>query len=245
MVFAADVGRPAPVYTKAPIAPVWSWTGLYIGGQVGGGWARTSWDDDFNCAVGVLCDSNKQNPSGVVAGGQIGARWQTGPWVLGIEGTGAWTDIKATDPSTCTKGVNTCIGLPFDVHHTTKIEQLYTGTVSAGYAWNQTLWYAKGGWAGADIVRNTVGFAGATGITSGDVNMWSNGWTVGTGVEYMLTKNFSLGLEYDYARLREGGFQVRTFIIGAGTPAFLNNAGGLDADLHQVLLRANYRLMPQ
>jgi len=41
---AADLSRPAPapVLTKAPVVQVFSWSGLYIGGNVGGHWGRDS-----------------------------------------------------------------------------------------------------------------------------------------------------------------------------------------------------------
>jgi len=39
---AADLSTKAPVY-QAPVAVVANWTGLYVGGSVGGRWADTNW----------------------------------------------------------------------------------------------------------------------------------------------------------------------------------------------------------
>ena len=80
MALAAVIAGPAmaadmPVKAKAPPPPVvWDWSGVYLGAHAGGAWARTNWDSDFNCAVGILCDSISQNPSGWLVGAQSGAR---------------------------------------------------------------------------------------------------------------------------------------------------------------------------
>src|ERR1700722_13372672 len=72
---AADM-RPAPVYTKAPImAPVFTWTGCYIGGNAGGLWATKNWTIDATGAA-----QSSPNISGGLAGGQIGCNYQVSAW---------------------------------------------------------------------------------------------------------------------------------------------------------------------
>jgi outer membrane immunogenic protein len=61
----------------APSAP--NWTGFYVGGNVG----YTTEKDQF---VGPTTSSSQQPSAGVV-GGQIGYNKQSGPFVLGIEGS--------------------------------------------------------------------------------------------------------------------------------------------------------------
>ncbi len=72
--FAADL--PARTYTKAPAyvpAPIYNWTGFYIGGHVGGAFAGNS--------------SFGNNDGRFLGGVQVGADYQFAPnWVLGIEG---------------------------------------------------------------------------------------------------------------------------------------------------------------
>jgi len=81
---AADMGAPAPVYTKAPImAPMFSWTGFYIGANVGGAWGNSS---DTNAFFAPLTSTGNYSTSG--GGGQAGYNWQFGSWVLGIETDG-------------------------------------------------------------------------------------------------------------------------------------------------------------
>ena len=86
---AADL--PAKVYTKAPmIAPVYNWGGFYIGANAGGGWVHDC-RTNINTGLGLGC----YDPSGAVAGGQIGYRWQImNNWVFGLEAQGDWADIK-------------------------------------------------------------------------------------------------------------------------------------------------------
>src|SRR5579871_2346161 len=85
---AADMAVKAP-----PIAPVAaiSWTGIYVGGNVGGGWADTYWGSNYNaiCSPGFLlptCDVSERTNS-FLGGGQVGARWQTGRFVIGVKGS--------------------------------------------------------------------------------------------------------------------------------------------------------------
>ena len=80
---AADLGRPPPL-KAAPLLPVFSWTGLYLGVHGGYGWSSS---DVFG--LGVL-----NNLKGGFAGGQIGYNYQINNFVLGIEGDGAWADIS-------------------------------------------------------------------------------------------------------------------------------------------------------
>jgi len=251
MALAAVIAGPAmaadmPVKAPPPPPVVWNWSGVYLGAHAGGAWSRTDWSSDFNCAVGVLCDSISQDGSGWLVGAQYGARWQWGAWVFGIEGTYSASRIRSDDPSTCTPGVNTCIGIPggFDVHHETTIQTLITGTASLGYAWDRTLWYVKGGWAGGEIRRKSVDILGpavAATFFGGDTRN-ATGWTVGTGLEYMALKTamgyVSFGIEYDYYRLTASGF-TNNAITGGGALSFVTNASDITADVHQVVLRAN------
>src|SRR5437879_2330868 len=87
---AADL---APVYKSPPpmVAPVWSWTGCYIGAHAGGGWGRKRWSD-----FGIEITSH--DVSGVLAGGQFGCDYQVAPtWLVGIEGQASWADITGSE----------------------------------------------------------------------------------------------------------------------------------------------------
>src|SRR5450631_1090800 len=80
---AADLG--ARTYTKAPAyaAPIYNWTGFYIGGHVGGAFSS---DNIFN---GLVTGNN--NNGRFLGGLQAGADYQFAPnWVAGIEGQYSW-----------------------------------------------------------------------------------------------------------------------------------------------------------
>ena len=80
---------PAPV-----IAPIYDWTGFYIGGNGGWGQSRNCWD--FLDAAGFAVASGCRERSGGLAGGQIGYRWQASQWVFGVEAQGDWADLSNT-----------------------------------------------------------------------------------------------------------------------------------------------------
>src|SRR3954451_19837911 len=129
---AADLA--ARPYTKAPpmVAPIYDWTGFYIGAN--GGWGRSDSCVDFVTVVGTVA-SGCGDRSGGVAGGQIGYRWQSNQFVFGLEAQGDWADLKNTrvslfNPTLSTRTRTDGIGL-------------FTGQL--GWAWNAALLYVKGG----------------------------------------------------------------------------------------------------
>src|SRR5215831_2792163 len=99
---AAGPAMAADMPVKAMPAPIpgVNWSGIYVGLHGGGGWARTSYASDFNCAVGVLCENANIDGSGWVLGGQIGYRWQINHVVLGAEIAAAAADINGNTGST-------------------------------------------------------------------------------------------------------------------------------------------------
>jgi len=183
---AADLGR-RPVYKAPPPAvvpaPAFSWTGCYIGGNVGGGWGRKTASAP-NLAPGI---SVSGDTDGVIGGGQIGCNYQFAPnWVIGIEGDGSAADIKGDRTATL-------LGITGTAH--AKTDWIATVTGRLGWAADRWLIYAKGGaaWAGdkysADIpIFNEHVEASETRV----------GWTVGGGVEWAFWQNWSAKVEYDF-----------------------------------------------
>jgi outer membrane immunogenic protein len=167
---AADLPRGMPYKAPAAYAPMYNWTGFYLGVQGGGAWGDSDWNG--------LAVSN--SPSGGMFGGTAGYNWQGigSPWVFGLEGDVAWSGVK--DSVNC--GGFTC-----------ETKNNWFGTVRGrvGYAWDRWLPYFTGGVAFGDIKANRSGFAG-----SSDTNA---GWTVGAGVEGVIAGNWTAKLEYLYA----------------------------------------------
>src|SRR4029077_20516956 len=130
---AADL--PARPYTKAPpvFAPIYDWSGFYIGINGGGGSSHKCWDfiDDAGFANPEGC----HNATGGTFGGQIGYRWQMASWVFGLEAQGNWADFRGDNIS--------IIPLFSTDRNQSRIDAfgLFTGQV--GYAWYNALLYVK------------------------------------------------------------------------------------------------------
>jgi len=204
---AADLGR--PVYKAPPPAVVaaYNWSGFYIGGHLGGAWSSEE-VTDFG-AVPALTGS--PDPDGFIGGAQVGFNWQADRWVFGIEGDWSASGVD---------GAATLDG-PF----TSETSWYATLTGRIGYAWDNWMWYVKGGAAWADIEYgyNTFGTVSDTRV----------GWTVGTGIEWALAPQWSAKLEYNYL---DFGKDTYTFTDAIGP--FTVDA---DTQVHMVKAGINYR----
>jgi len=199
---AADLG--APPYMKAPppvVAPVYDWSGFYVGVNGGGGSAHTCWNfitDENHVPVFPVGVEGCHNATGGTAGGQVGYRWQAANWVFGIEGQGNWAAAS--------------LFLPTD--NRTRIDAFGLVTGQVGYAWNNVLLYAKGGGAAVGDKFNTFDVtSGGLPLSSGSDSRW--GGTAGGGIEVGFAPNWSIGVEYDHIFLgnRNVGFTAHAGIF--------------------------------
>jgi outer membrane immunogenic protein len=226
---AADMSFKAPVY-RPPVVTVYNWTGCYIGAHVGAGWGSSDWTNTANTtAFGDLTPGEgfSQTNLGFIGGGQLGCNYQLDRWVFGVEGTFSGSTIDGSLS-------NTVYGSADDVFNV-KITSIATVTGRVGYTWNNVLAYVKGGYAGADVKFSVTDNVGPD-VGSGSATAWHNGWTVGGGVEYGLTPNWILGLEYNYI-----GLQSKSYDVGG--------AGGIYSfdvkpSIHEVLARVSYKFYP-
>ena len=209
---AALIGMPAlaaemAVKAPPPPAPVFTWTGFYVGGNVGGSWgAHSHTVVTASGATGVT----DVKPDGVIGGGQIGYNWQNGPWVFGLE-----ADIQASgQKDTFTHSLLGATGT-----ETVSDKLDYFGTVRgrAGYAWDRQLLYFTGGWAygRAAIGSNTL-VAGVT-HTSTHYNNIADGWTVGGGWEWAFADRWSVRAEYLYVDFGSDSAGARSITTTGGT----------------------------
>jgi outer membrane immunogenic protein len=170
---AADLG--ARTYTKAPayVAPIYNWTGFYIGGHLGGAFAG---------------DSSLTGTDGRFLGGvQGGFDYQFAPsWVLGVEAQYSWLSSN-----------NNGVIFPGNVLVTSNNDQLGSVTGRLGYTWGPALLYAKGGYAWKDGNNLGVSVGGVPRAFTTDGNH-RDGYTVGAGLEYMFAPSWSAKVEYQY-----------------------------------------------
>ncbi len=100
--FAADMAVKAP--PPPPRVPVYSWSGCYLGGNIGGIWEHDTtsigFDDPINAIVapaftgGAAPTSFAYDRGSVLGGGQLGCNYQVTKWVVGIETDFDWTDLQ-------------------------------------------------------------------------------------------------------------------------------------------------------
>lgn len=192
----------------APVV-VYSWTGCYIGANIGGGWARTS-QDQIRKVDGTIINPpgnfGSSDGSDFIGGGQIGCDYQfAGNWVIGIQGMFDFGNINHE---------HTLPAFPaFYSTNTVKNEITLTGRIGYLFA-PQLLGYVKGGGAWARTDHSVFGFGPPVFLSeSANGNNWS-GWTVGGGLEWMFAPGWSVFGEYNYM---DFGHKDIAFVQAPGT----------------------------
>ena len=212
--FAADLAPRTYTKAPAPVVAVYDWTGFYIGGNIGYSWGRSSDTSRITDAAGaVTTTSGTSNLDGVVGGGQIGYNWQMQGWVWGLEADIQGTDEKGSRAfAYVPTGFNIAVLAPVPVALTQKIDWFGTVRGRAGVLVSPTvLLYATGGLAyGAANTSEVIGIL--PGFSSSTTNV---GWTVGAGIEGVISGNWTAKLEYLYVDL---GTVSGTFTAPAGAP---------------------------
>jgi outer membrane immunogenic protein len=229
---AADL--PARTYTKAPamVAPIYNWGGFYVGVNGGGGSSHKCWDLNAVGGIGPIpaVAEGCHDATGGLVGGQVGYRWQMSNFVFGLEAQGDWANLKgsnASSPAAFAPIVNQ-----------TKIDAIGLFTGQVGYAWNNVLWYVKGGGAVTHnrfddlttVALPAIGIGGV--VTSASETRW--GGVVGTGLEIGFAPNWTAALEYDHLFM---GNHNNTF-VSAAPPTVTDN---IRQDVDMVTARISYR----
>jgi opacity protein-like surface antigen len=93
---AADMPVKAPGYKAPVVAPLYNWTGPYIGIAGGYGWGHSNQTDPGI----IINDDGSYGVNGGLLGGTLGYNWQQGTWVFGVEGDYSWADISGSS-NTC------------------------------------------------------------------------------------------------------------------------------------------------
>ena len=200
----AYAGGAAPVYAKAPAtASVYSWTGFYIGGSVGGGMASSRFDDPC-----FYCSSAMPTGGFFTGGGQVGYNYQFGNGLVGVEAdVNGNSDFKG---SVLGGGGNDAMTVASKVG--------VSGTIRArsGVIVDNALVYVTGGAAWANVrqtgvdVENFVRsptFGAPTGITANDRGtLW--GGVIGMGVEFALNSNWIIGAEFLHTVYQDGSANI-------------------------------------
>ncbi len=167
-------GGPAP----------YSWTGFYIGANVGALWSRDSVETITGFDLGLPGTGYTLGPSGLLGGVQAGYNYQFSNFVLGVEGDLVWSSAGGSQgPVFGYNGMSHSASLPFfaDLR------------MRAGFAFDRFLPYVTGGVVVADVHNNLdiVDFAPPS-IGRDE----ATGWVIGGGGEYAIDNHWSVKADY-------------------------------------------------
>jgi outer membrane immunogenic protein len=216
-----------PAYSKAPVlapAPVYNWTGFYVGGNVGYSWDNTAAAFSGNSLTSIFFAANifptaiGLNTNGVLAGGQFGYNWQVSPmWVVGFETDLQWANIKGTASVVPTAIAGADL---FTTSVSKQVDWLGTARGRVGFLpAPNVLVYGTGGLAYGErkLSFNTIDISSPCSseipCASGAATSTSAGWTVGAGVEIAFWNNWSFKAEYlhvDLGSLAATAFDTST-----------------------------------
>jgi outer membrane immunogenic protein len=263
-VMLGSAAQAADMPVKAPpmAAPVmYNWTGVYIGGHVGGAWADRNGHDRFDgdgCFWGqygrVCFDDNNgfgRNNGRLIAGGQIGFNYQINQWVWGVEGQISAVFNDNDNDNAC--GFFTMNGTTHD--HLFRCDQRngWIATVAArlGMTFGQTgnwLLYVKGGGAFADArfrprlrddCPSTWTFCTSDNFSFNNNDDTRTGWMIGAGLEYGAWGNWSWKLEYNFMDFGNDNHRFDHLI--ASCACNLRHDFDNDFQVHVVKFGLNYR----
>ncbi len=210
------VAADLPSYRKAPaplLAPGFTWTGFYVGAQVGHTWGNDYTKEYLTnpwTYVGLI---NFYNPNGFSYGVHAGGNYQVGNIVLGAEADVDYSRIRAgfRDPPVA----------PFNPGGYGRTEVNVHGTmrVRLGYAFGRLLVYGTGGLALAKIDNIYSNW----GLVSEKLTRTVPGYTLGAGVEYAVTDNVTMRAEFrhtDYGQYKNNSLVAFPGFSGVQRPTF-------------------------
>jgi outer membrane immunogenic protein len=192
----------------------YSWTGIYIGANVGYGWGSYSGTavvtTPFFTVTSTSTGSSTAN--GAIVGGQIGGNYQVGIGVVGLEIDGQWSNQKNTLTAIC--------GFLCTATGTAQINAFGTARARLGVAIDRVLLYATAGVAWTNAKDTITGSVGGVNFTLIDTSGSKVGWTAGAGLEVAIGAGFSAKVEYLYIQTDQlvlTGALPTLFFLGGGT----------------------------
>jgi outer membrane immunogenic protein len=222
--YAADMAlkaAPAPVVVDP-------WAGWYAGVNIGGSFGKAGDTTSFG-APPVLFASTSSKLDGVIGGGQVGYNLRSNNWLFGLEADIQASSERATATSTALGGNCSAIAVVPCVGNLSDQEKLpWFGTVRgrlgmlASPTW---LLYVTGGLAYGEIKSTEIlgtpgGALTLAGTATNTFNTTKAGWTLGGGVEGVISGNWTAKLEYLYMDF--GTINTTYTGVAPFTPAFLS-----------------------
>jgi outer membrane immunogenic protein len=229
---------PVPeLYQARPAVVIFRWTGFYAGLHAGGGGgSKNEGPVPFSFANSLITPLPfNVGVSGWLAGGQVGANYQSESFVIGVEAQASGANIRGSSTCANTVTVFAIVVASGSGSCSAKVDALGSIGARLGYAFDHLLIYGKLGAAWSDDHYNIPVTTLVRPLNfSANETRW--GWLLGVGAEYAFTDNWSAKIEYNY--------------LGFGTSSlrFTEPTGiaQMDADIreqiHLVKVGINYRL---
>lgn len=171
--------------TIVAAAPGFDWNGVYLGINGGGAWGGVDWKY-------VRGASNDWDTDGGTFGATLGYNFQTGPWMIGVEGDFDWADIG---------GSIDCPNPAFSCN--SELDWFATLRGRAGWSTGRFLFFGTAGLAVADMRVETI-----LGKKSFGSSNTAAGWTAGLGTEVGFWSRWSAKLEWLYYDLGTNTYTV-------------------------------------
>jgi outer membrane immunogenic protein len=223
---AADLPRKAPAYMPPP-PPQVTWTGCYLGANIGGAFGRLELDTPGG--------NFSNDGSGFAGGGQIGCDYQFAGsgWVLGFRNMFDGTSNNRSRTFAVTTTGGTATGT-VDFHN----RWFDTLTARLGYA-VQPAWllYFQGGAVWSNVSADLT-LVTPLGTVVGSASDTKTGWTIGGGTEWMFAPHWSAFLEGNFM---DFGSRDRVLITPATTACAAGCAFSTKATAATILVGVNYR----
>nr|WP_166951888.1 outer membrane beta-barrel protein [Pseudochelatococcus lubricantis] len=192
--FAADLPSRQVEPVAPVVAPIFTWTGFYVGVNAGYAWNSNNDDKFYNGAT--YYNGGNNDDGGFTGGGQIGYNYQFGQFVAGLEADINYADLKGKN-SNYALAYNPAAG--YFGGTSTGIEWFGTVRARLGVAFDRAFIYGTGGFAyGGGGNDNGFVYNGAYYQNKSDTR---TGWTLGAGFEYAITNNITARLEGLYVNL--------------------------------------------
>lgn len=193
---------------SAPALPaLFSWTGVYVGGQIGYSWGADKTQELLTAGRIPLGVEFDYHPSSFMAGAHAGFNYQVGSIVFGIEGDVEGLNARGgfNDPSRVRSAT--------DPGGLVRVDREWQASVRGriGYAFDRFMIFGTGGAAFTEFdyrFFNPLAGFGEGGKFS------RTGFTVGGGVNYALTNHLILGLDYRYTDYGNFDYVARSAFLG-------------------------------
>lgn len=222
------------------------WQGCYVGGHLGGAWGDADWTFVEDGPFGFVGEKVSHDLDGVIGGGQIGCNLQMNEWVFGAELSLSGSDLDDQAPSPLPDHFfNGALAASADDAFRTETDWIFQAVARLGFT-PAANWmaYVKAGYAQADI--SIKGIDPANGVSiGGPLNASSSetyrGYVVGSGVEFMMSPNILLGLDYSFIDL---GSEVHTTVTNSTTAAADGQpfVADVDTEFHILTARLSFKL---